>query len=195
MFKVDMSLVKHLRQATGLSMKETVKALTASNNDLEGAKSWLRKNVKAKVSDLSAVKEGCVGSYVHYNNQAAGLVLLACNTDFTGRNAEFVQLANDLALHITSSAPRWISVEDVPKEIVTAEREIFEAQALNLGRPAHLIDKIVQGMLNRFYEDNVLLQQRFVKDGRLIQDMLDEMSAKTGETVLVKQISVCRLGK
>ena len=194
MSKHDISLIKKLRQQTGMNLKDIVKALDASDGDIEKAKKWLRENTKVKFSEASDVKEGCIGVYVHHNKQVASIVLLACSTDFTARNDAFMGLANDLALHITSAKPVWVSVEDIPEDILNAEREILASQTRNEGKPDKIVDKIVEGRLRKFYEDNVLMEQKFVKDDTLIKDMVKALSAKTGEAVIIKSFSRKQVG-
>ena len=195
MAKPNMKHVKELRQQTGMNLKDIVKALTESDNDLEKAKKWLRENTKVRFDESSDVKEGCIGVYVHHNKQVASTILLACNTDFTARNSEFLKLANSLALHITSANPRWISKDDIPEDILQQERETLANQTRNEGRPEKIIDKIVEGRLRKFYEENVLMEQNFVKDGTPIKDLVKTLAARTGENIVVKQFSRLQVGK
>ena len=192
--KPDMKLVKELRQQTGMNLKDIVKALTEADNDLDKAKKWLRENTKVKFDESSDVKEGCIGVYVHHNKQVASTVLLACNTDFTARNPDFLELANSLALHITSAKPHWVSLDDVPEDLLRREREILANQTRNEGKPEKIIDKIVEGRMRKYYEEHILMEQKFVKDGTPIKDMIKNLSARTGESIIVKRFSRLQVG-
>lgn len=190
----NMEIIKTLRQETGMSLKQINKAIQASGEDLEAARKWLRENTKVKFSEVSDIKEGCVGTYMHHNLQTGSILLLGCNTDFTARNEAFINLANELALHVTSAKPKWVSQDDIPEDILAAEREILAGKARKTGKPEKIIEKIVEGGLRKFYEENVLLDQKFVKDGTPIRKMVDGLAAQTGETVIVKSFHRLQVG-
>jgi len=141
--------------------------------------------------------QGRVDAYVHFNNTVGVLIEVNCETDFTANTGEFKQLVKDLALHIASpSAPRYVTREEVPSEVLEGERRIFEAQARELGKPDNVIPNIVEGKLRAFYEETVLLEQPYVKDdSKTIQGLLDALSAKVGEKLVVRRFVRYRVGE
>jgi elongation factor Ts len=149
----------------------------------------------AKRSGRTA-NEGVIQSYVHFNNRVGVMVEVNCETDFVAKTDEFKQLAKDIALHITSARPRWISVDEVPEELLASERRVFEAWAREQGKPEQALPKIVEGKLNAFYKDNVLLEQPFVKDDSTrIGQLVDETSAKVGEKIAIRRFARYELGE
>ncbi len=150
----------------------------------------------AKRSGRSA-NQGRVEAYIHFNNTVGSLVEVNCETDFVANTDDFKQLAKDIALHVASpSAPLYLSREDVPDQVVDAERGIYEVQAKETGKPDHVVAAIVEGKLKAFFEETVLLDQKYVKDdSRTIQELLDEVSAKVGEKVAVRRFVRYRLGE
>ena len=199
MSDISAQQVKALRDRTGAGMMDCKRALIEADGDMELATEILRKKglaSAAKRADRSA-DQGRVESYIHFNNTVGVLVEVNCETDFVANTPEFGQLAKDIALHIASpSAPGWVSREDVPTGVLDHERHIFELQAKESGRSNDVVPKIVEGKLNRFYEDNCLLDQRFVKDdSRTIQQLLDEVGARVGEKVAVRRFVRYKLGE
>ena len=192
---MSLDLVKQLRSETGLSLDVIKKAVKEGNNDFAAAKKWLRENQKAKFDGVKEAVEGCIGTYLHHNKQIGCLVYLGCQTDFTARNAGFQELANSIALHIASTNPRWVSKDSIPAEMLTQEREFLAGQTQKEGKPAHLVEKIVEGKLKAFYQENVLLEQVFVKGDQTISQMLTEFSAKTGEVIVIKSFSRQEVGR
>jgi elongation factor Ts len=199
MAEITATMVKELRDATGAGMMDCKAALTESEGDLERAKELLREKGLASVAKRAgrSADQGLIGSYVHFNKTVAALVEVNCETDFVANTEEFQQLASDLALHVASpAAPRWLTRDDIPQDVLDAERRIAEAQARESGKPDNVIDKIVEGKLEAFVKDHVLLDQPFVKDdAKTIQGYLDEVSAKTGEKVVVRRFVRYRLGE
>lgn len=193
---MSLDLIKRLRQETGLSLGAIKEALDAAGADFESAKRWLRENLKAKFDGVKEAVEGSIGTYVHHNRQISAQVYLACQTDFTAKSQEFVQLANDIALHVASAKPRWISKEEVDAAALDQERSILKQQLKQEGRPENLHDKIIEGKLRAYYQENVLLEQVFVKGGdKTIGQLIKELSAKTGEAVAIKQIARLEVGR
>jgi elongation factor Ts len=166
---------------------------------MERAKEILREKGLASVAKRAgrSADQGVIGSYVHFNKTVAALVEVNCETDFVANTDEFQQLAADLALHIASpAAPRWLTRDDVPQDILDEEQRIAEIQAKEAGKPDNVIPKIVEGKIDAFLKDNVLLDQPFVKDdSKTIQQYLDEVGAKTGEKVVVRRFVRFRLGE
>jgi elongation factor Ts len=199
MAEISAELVKQLRDLTGAGMMDCKRALQETEGDLEKAQELLRMKGLASAQGRAgrSANQGLVESYVHFNNTVGALVELNCETDFVANTDEFKQLAKDLALHVASpSAPRFLSREDVPKDVADRERLIFEAQAKELGKPDNVIPNIVEGKMRAFYEETVLLDQPYVKDdSKTIQELLDEVGAKVREKVAVRRFVRFRLGE
>jgi len=195
---VTAAMVKELREKTGAGMMDCKKALSETGGDMEKAVDWLRRKglaVAAKRAGRTA-SEGQIASYIHAGGKLGVLVEVNCETDFTGRTEEFTALAHDLAMHIAASNPLCISPEDMPPEVVEREREIYRTQALEQGKPEKIVDKIVEGKLKKFYTENCLLSQPFVKDpDKTVEDLLNEMRAKTGENIQVRRFVRFQLGE
>jgi elongation factor Ts len=191
--------IRELREATGAGMMDCKRALEDANGDMERATEILRERGLASAQKRRGrtANQGLIESYIHFNNTVGSLVEVNCETDFVANTDEFRGLAKDLALHVASPAsPRWLSREDVPEEVVEGERRIYEVQAREMGKPDNVVPKIVEGKLNAFYEDNVLLEQKFVKDdSKTIQQMLDEISAKVREKVALRRFVRYKLGE
>jgi len=191
--------VKRLRDATGAGMMDCKRALEASNGDFDAAVRLLREQGLAQAQKRAsrAADQGVIDAYIHFNNTVGVLVEVNCETDFVAKLDDFRQVAKDIALHIASPAsPRYLRREDVPAELVEGERAIFAEQAKQSGKPDHVVEKMVEGKLNAFYQDNVLLEQPYVKDdSKTIQQLLDEVGAHVGEKVAVRRFVRYKLGE
>ncbi len=188
--EIPAKLVAELRARTGAGMMDCKRALAATGGELEQAIDLLRKQGAAKADKRASreASEGLIEAYVHHNGRVGVLVEVNCETDFVANTAEFRQLAKDLTHQIAATAPIALRREDIPPEVVAREREIYRAQVEQEKKPEHVRDKIVEGRLNSFYEERVLLEQKFVKDGsKTIGDMVKELAAKTGENVVVRR--------
>ena len=188
--EIPAKLVAELRARTGAGMMDCKRALAATGGELEQAIDLLRKQGAAKADKRAgrAASEGLIEAYVHHNGRVGVLVEVNCETDFVANTAEFRQLAKDLTHQIAATAPIALRREDIAPEVVAREREIYRAQVEQEKKPEHVRDKIVEGRLNSFYEERVLLEQKFVKDGsKTIGDMVKELAAKTGENVVVRR--------
>jgi elongation factor Ts len=195
---ISATQVKELREATGAGMMDCKRALQETGGDMEKATEWLRQKGLASVGKRAGreANEGRVESYIHFNARVGVLVEVNSETDFVANTDEFKQLAKDVAIHIASANPRWLSRDDVPEDILEGERRVYEAQAREQGRPENVLDRIVQGKLDAFYKDNVLLDQPFVKDDKVtISQLVDETSAKVGEKLQVRRYARFELGK
>ena len=196
---VTAAMVKELREATGAGMMDCKRALIEADGDLARATELLREKGLASAAKRAgrSANQGLVDAYVHFNNTVGSLVEVNCETDFVANTDEFRQLVKDLALHVASpSAPKWVTRDDVPTAVLEAEQKIAEAQARESGKPDNVVPKIVEGKIEAFLKDNVLLDQPFVKDdSKTIQQYLDEVSAKTGEKVQVKRFVRFKLGE
>ncbi len=196
--EITAAMVKELREATGAGVLDCRKALEATGGDFEAAVAYLREKglaEAAKKMDRMA-KEGVIEAYVHPGNRVGVILELNCETDFVARTQEFQRLAHDLALHIAFAAPRYLSREQVPAEVVEEERRIYRAQALEEGKPENVVDRIVQGRLEKFYQSVCLLEQPFVKDeDRTVEQILKEHTALLGENIVVRRFVRYELGE
>ena len=189
--------VKALRDRTGAGMMECKKALEETAGDIEKAIDVLRTRGAAKAAKRAERKasEGTVGTYVHHNGKVAVMVELNSETDFVAKNPEFQQLAKDLALHIASAAPIAVSSDQIPADEVERERQIYMAQVAEEGKPENIRAKIVEGKLSKWFKESTLLDQQFVKDPeRTIKELVDGVSAKTGEKVSVARFVRFQVG-
>jgi elongation factor Ts len=191
--------VKALREATGAGMMACKNALVEAEGDHERAVDLLREKGLAQAQGRAdrTADQGLVDSYIHFNNTVGVLVEVNCETDFTANTDEFRQLVKDVALHIASpAAPRFIDRDEVPSDELERERRIYEAQVKEAGKPEHLVDKIVEGKLEAFYKDHVLMEQEFVKDdSKTVQQLLDELGAQVKEKVAVRRFVRYKLGE
>ena len=195
--EVSAKLVADLRARTGAGMMDCKKALEETGGDLEKAVELLRKKNIAKADKRSGrqAAEGVIETYVHFNGKIGVLVELNCETDFVARTDDFRQLAKDLSLHIASAAPMAVRIEDLPSEVIDSERRIYEAQVAEEKKPDAVRVKIVEGRLRKFYEERVLLEQKFVKDDSLtVGDLVKQLAARTGENVQVRRFARFELG-
>ncbi len=199
MTDISADQVKKLREVTGAGMMDCKRALQETGGDIDKAVELLREKglaSAAKRADRTA-DQGLIDSYIHFNNTVGVLVEVNSETDFVANTAEFKQLVKDIALHIASpAAPRWLRREDVPADVVQQEEHIALAQAKEAGKPENVLDRIVEGKLNAFYQGSVLLEQPYVKDdAKTIQQLLDEVAAKVGEKVAVRRFVRYKLGE
>ncbi|MFP4173179.1 MAG: translation elongation factor Ts [Candidatus Hydrogenedentota bacterium] len=190
--------VKTLREQTGAGMMDCKKALTEAGGDMKKAMTWLREKGIAdaeKRQDRTAV-EGAVASYLHMGGKIGVLVEVNCETDFVARGDEFQDLCRDLCLQVCSTAPQYVSQDEVPESAVEKEREVFKARARDMGKPENILPKIAEGMLSKWYEEVCLLQQKFVKDpDRTVEDLVKEFSGKVGEKIVVRRFARFQLGE
>ena len=190
--------VKQLRDQTGAGMMECKKALSEAAGDLERAVDLLRKAGMAQADKRSgrSVSEGLVDAYIHAGNRVGVLIEVNCETDFEARTDEFAKLVRDLALQACAAGADYVRREEVPAERVEKEKEIFRAQLEGSGKPANIIDKIVEGKVAKFYSEVCLLEQPFIKDDKMtVQDLVQQASAKTGENIVVRRFVRFLLGQ
>jgi elongation factor Ts len=202
MADITASAVKSLREKTGAGMMECKNALNESNGSEDQAIEILRKRglASAKKKEGRIAAEGAVGSYIHMGGKVGVLVEVNCETDFVARGEEFQQLVKDVAMHVAASEPRYVTREEVPTDALDKEREIARAQAKNepknANKPDQVIDKIVEGRINKYYEEAVLLDQPFVKDpAKTIGELVTEKIAKTGERITIRRFSRYKMGE
>jgi elongation factor Ts len=195
---VSAAAVKELREKTGAGMMDCKKALAECRGDLNNAVDYLRQKglaAAAKKASRTAT-DGAVGAYVHPGGKIGVLVELNCETDFVARTAEFQNLLKDIAMQIAAANPRYIRPEEVPSGDLQKEREIYRQQALETGKPEKVIEKIVDGKIDRFYSEVCLLEQAFIKNPeRKVADILTEAMARLGENIQVKRFSRYQLGE
>jgi elongation factor Ts len=194
---ISASLVKELREKTGVGFMECKGALQEANGDLEEAIKILRKRGLASLARKSGreTKDGLIGTYVH-NGKIGVMLELNCETDFVARNPDFQNLAKDLAMHIAASEPRFISKEDVTEDVLAGEREIYMEQARNSGKPENVLEKIVEGRLSKFYSEACLLEQPFVKDSAVsVREHIAAHIQKIGENIQVRRFVRYKLGE
>jgi elongation factor Ts len=189
--------VKALRDRTGAGMMDCKAALQEANGDMEKAIDILRTKGAAKAAKRAERKaaEGTIGTYVHHNGKVAVVVELNSETDFVAKNPEFQQLAKDLAMHIASAAPIAVSSDDIPPAEVERERAVYAAQVAEEGKPENIRAKIVEGKVQKWFKESSLLDQQFVKDPeRTIRELVDAVSAKTGEKISVARFVRFQVG-
>jgi elongation factor Ts len=192
--------VKELRERTGAGMMECKKALEEAKGDMEAAIDLLRAKGAAKAAKRAEreTREGTIGSYVHSNGRLGVLVEVQCETDFVSRNETFQQLARDLAMHIAAMNPIAVAPEEIPADVVERERAVYLEQVRQEGKPENMHEKIVEGKLRRFYQEQTLLDQVFVKDPagkQTIRELVQEAASKTGENVVVRRFVRYQLGE
>ena len=195
---VTAELVRRLREQTGAGMMECKKALVESAGDLDRAVDALRKAGAAKAErrgDRTA-SEGLVDAYIHPGNRVGVLIEVNCETDFVARTPEFVDLVRNLAMQVAAAGADYVRREEVPAERVAKERDIFAAQLEALGKPAAILDKIVNGKLDKFYAEVCLLEQPYVRDDKqTVGDLVTAAASKTGENIVVRRFIRFRLGQ
>ncbi len=200
MAEITAGMVKELRERTGAGMMECKAALSESEGDAERAIDLLRTRGLAKAAKKSGreTTEGAIGSYIHAGGKIGVLVEVACETDFVAKTDEFQNLVRDLAMHVAGSSPspQYVSREDVPEAVIAKEREILTAQAAESGKPANVIEKIVEGRIAKFLAEISLLEQPFIKDPDVtVGEMLTRHVAKLGENMTVRRFVRFQMGE
>ena len=197
MATITADVVKQLRDRTGAGMMECKAALTEANGDMEEAVTLLRKRGLAQAAKRAgrATAQGIIGSYIHMGGRIGVLVEVNCESDFVARTEDFQNLVKEVGMHIAAADPKWVRREDVPAEAVEKEKEIYRGQMENTGKPAHVLDKIVEGKLGSFYAQFVLLEQPSVRDGNVtVGQLVAQASAKTGENIQISRFVRYRVG-
>ncbi len=195
---ISASVVKELREKTGAGMMECKKALESCNGDMEKALVYLREKgiAVAQKKAARAANEGLIASYIHAGGKIGVLVEINCETDFVARNDDFKDFAKDIAMQIAAVKPLYVRREDIPAEIIEKEKEIYATQARQTGKPEKVIEKIVEGKLEKFYEEVCLVDQPFIKDSNLkIKDLLTQLVAKIGENIQIKRFVRFQVGE
>lgn len=195
---VTTEMVKELRERTSAGILECKKVLEETNGDMDEAVELLRERgiAKAEKKAHREASEGIITAYLHTGGQLGSLVEVNCETDFVARTDEFQDLAYDIAMQVTATSPQYVSVEDIPEDVLTREKEILTEQARQDGKPDHIIDQIVEGRLKKWYQDIVLLQQPYIKDQEItVDDHVKRHIAKLGENIVVNRFSRFAVGE
>lgn len=190
--EISAAMVKDLREKTGAGMMDCKKALAEAKGDFEKAVDYLRQKGLATASRRAGkiASEGRIGAYVHAGGKIGVIVEINCETDFVAKTEDFQNFAKEIAMHIAASNPFYVRREQIPQEVLEREKEIYRAQAREAGKPEKIIEKIVEGKLEKYYSEVCLLEQPYIKDPNLsIQDLLNELISKVGEKVEIRRFS------
>jgi len=197
MATISSDTVRELREKTGVGIMDCKRALADSGGDIEKAIDLLRQKGLSSAAKKASreTKEGVISSYIHGAGKIGVLVEVNCETDFVARNSEFQELVKDISMQIAASNPSYVRREDVPADVLEKERSIYKIQARESGKPEHVLDKIVEGKVEKFYVDTCLLEQSFIKDPSVtINEMIQQKIAKIGENISVKRFTRYQLG-
>ncbi len=192
------ALVKELREKTGSGMMDCKRALEESKSDIKKAVELLRKKGLADLAERAdrTANQGLVEAYVHGGGRIAVLVEVNCETDFVARNEEFKEFAHDIAMQIAAANPRFVSRDEVPEDLIESEKDIYRAQSLKEGKPEKILDKIVEGRLEKFFQAVCLLEQDFVKDtDQTVQELLAVLGSKIRENISIRRFTRFQLGE
>jgi len=191
--------IKALREATGVGIMDCKSALTKAGGDIEQAKKVLReegKDLLASNEKEREANEGRVEAYIHHSGKVGVLVEVACNTDFAANSDDFRAFMRDVSMHIAASNPRFIAPEDIPEEVIEEKKEASRKEMEKAGKPAEMIEKIVEGRIDKFYIEACLLKQPFIKDtNQTIEDLLADLRSKTGENIFIKRFARYEIGE
>ena len=195
---ITSQMVKELRVKTGAGMMDCKEALTDAAGDFEKAIDYLRKKGMSAATKRSskAAKDGVIASYIHMGGKIGVLVEVNCETDFVAKTDDFQQFAKDITMHIAAANPLFIKPDEIPVEVIEREKEIYRSQALAEKKPEKIWDKILEGKLNKYYEDVCLINQKFIKDTDItVETLLNNMIAKTGENIVIRRFARYQLGE
>jgi len=198
MSTISAKMVMQLREKTGAGIMDCKGALSECNGDMDKAVDFLRKKGLATAAKRAgrAMTEGIVASYIHMDNKLGVLVEVNCETDFVAKNDDFKEFAKNIAMHIAATNPVGIRPEDVSEEIISKEKEIYRGQVLEMGKPEKIADKIVEGKLQKYFKENCLMDQAYVRNPDMtVADLLNEMIAKIGENILIKRFVRFKIGE
>lgn len=198
MTAISAGMVKQLREKSGAGIMDCKQALAECEGDIEKASDFLRKKglATAKKRAGRATMQGAVQSYIHMGGKIGVLVEVNCETDFVAKTDDFLDFVKNIAMHVAASNPVGIVEEDVPREVIEKEKEIYRAQALDMGKPENMVDKIAEGKLNKFFKESCLMSQPYVKDPNMtITDYLNDVIAKTGEKINIKRFARFQIGE
>ncbi|OGL05405.1 MAG: translation elongation factor Ts [Candidatus Rokubacteria bacterium RIFCSPLOWO2_02_FULL_71_18] len=193
-------LVRELRDRTGAGVMDCKEALAEAQGNLDAAIEYLRKKGRAQAAKRAhrEAREGAVGAYIHPGAKLGVLVEVDCETDFVAKTEAFQELVRDLGMQVAAASPAWVSREDIPPAVVEKEREIYRDQLVDQKKPPQVADRIIEGKLEKFYSEQCLLEQPFIKDASgktRVKDLVDGVNAKTGERVVVKRFARFQVGE
>ncbi len=195
---ITSAMVKDLREKTGAGMMDCKEALTASDGDFEKAIDYLRKKGMSAATKRSskAAKDGTIATYIHMGGKIGVMVELNCETDFVAKTDNFQAMAKDLAMQVAATNPIYVSPQEIPEDALEREKEIYRSQLLAEKKPEKIWDKIIEGKLNKFYEEVCLVNQKFIKDDSItIATLINNMIAKTGENIIIRRFARFQLGE
>lgn len=198
MATISADMVKQLRDRSGAGIMDCKEALTECDADMEKAADYLRKKglATAKKRAGRVAGDGVIQSYIHMGGKIGVLVEVNCETDFVAKTDEFKEFAKNIAMHIAASSPLGVVPEDIPEDVVAREKEIYRQQALEMGKPENVAEKIVEGKMNKFYKESCLMNQLYIRDTNLtISDLLNETIAKTGEKITINRFARFQIGE
>ncbi len=196
--EISIELVKDLRQRTGAGVVDCKAALQEARGNIEAAIDYLRKKGLATAAKKAGriATDGLVASYIHAGGKMGVLVEINCETDFVAKTGDFQEFVKNMAMHIAAANPQFIRREDVPSDVLEKEREVYRTQALDSGKPEKVIDKIVEGKLERFYSETCLLEQTYIRDSDVtVKEVLDGMIGKLGENIAIRRFARFQLGE
>lgn len=196
--KITTEMVRELREATSAGIMDCRKALEVAEGDFDKAVDYLREKGLAKAAKRMSreAKDGKIESYIHAGGRIGVLLEINCETDFVARTDEFQELAHEIALQIAAMAPKYIAREDVPEAVIEHERELYRNQALDEGKPERIVDRIVDGRLEKFFTESCLMEQPFIRDeDQTIEDLIKSNISKTGENIIVRRFARYQLGE
>ena len=194
---ITSEMIKELRQATGAGVLDCKKALEASGGDFDKAAEFLREKGLAAAAKRAGrtASDGVIGVYVHHGQRVAAMVELNCETDFAAGTEEFQSLAHDLAMQVVATQPQYLIREDIPPEVIETEKQIYRAQMEGQGKPDHILDRIVEGKLEKFYQDVCLMEQPFIKEEDLtVEDLIKNAVARIGENIVLRRFVRYQIG-
>ena len=198
MATISAAMVKQLREKTGAGIMDCKEALAECDGEISKSIDFLRKKGMATASKRSGrvMSEGVIKSYIHTGSKLGVLVEINCETDFVAKNDDFLEFAKNISMHIAATNPLGIRPEDISEEIVNKEKEIYRAQAIETGKPEKIVDKIAEGKLQKFYKDNCLMSQTYIRDPNvIINDLLNGLIAKIGENITIKRFVRFQVGE
>ncbi len=198
MAEVTSELIKTLRERTQVGIMECKKALIECSGDIEKSIDYLRKKGIASASKKESreAKEGIIATYIHGNSKLGVMLELNCETDFVAKNEDFKDLGKELCMQVAASMPLYVSIEEIPAAELEREREIHREQMKDSGKPANVLEKIIDGKMNKFYSQNCLLEQEYIRDPKvIIKDLIKEKIAKYGEKITVSRFARYKIGK
>ncbi len=197
MTEISATMVKELRARSGAGIMDCKEALKECDADMDKASDFLRKKGLATAKKRAGrdASDGVVQSYIHMGGKIGVLVEINCETDFVAKTDGFLDFTKNIAMHIAAASPLGVVPEDIPEDMIAKEQEIYKAQALEMGKPEKMLDKIVEGKMNKFYKESCLMNQIYVRDTSLtISDLLNEMIGKTGEKITIKHFTRYQIG-